>query len=749
MSEKETTPTIQSFRTTVYGKYFLLDRIAVGGMAEVFKAKTFGVRGFERLLVIKRILPHLSKDEDFVEMFIDEAKISVELSHANIVQVTDLGKIADNYFIAMEYIDGKDLRAILKKAQTSNRPLSVEQAVFITIEVCKGLDYAHRKKSSSTNKPMDIIHRDISPQNVMISYEGEVKVVDFGIAKTAAKINQTQAGVLKGKFGYMSPEQAMGLEVDQRTDIFSTGIILFEMLTGRRLFLGDTDFETLEKIKEAAIPPISNYNQNVPKELERIVLKALARDLSKRYSNVREMQVDLTKFFYSTYPEFTQSNLAHHLKKLFKDEIASERDKLKASISTLPIEGLIDSELAAHSDEQIVDSQESSQRSHDSRNLAKINAEKLSQGEDKTAHSRVSRLYEKTVGLIYRAGGNAGPGLSGWLSRNKHMTLGIIFSLVFVLSLAYIFIPKGNKIGTPERTPAPDVNETQGRQFNILSEPSGAKIYINGQYAAETPAALNLPLNQFIVFEFVKEGYERKAQKVFLTEQDGMDQKFTLSTPVSSSAKLKIASVPEGASINIDGKTTGLTTPATIENLTAGKQYEVEVTIEGYEPLKQKLTPESGSEKEINLNLVALETAIKIFTVPTGAKVILEGFKDKKSPAVFKDLEKGKTYKLSVSKPGYESVTRDLTTKEGSDIVRITLNKRKEEFGYLTLGATPWAHVYIDGVLIGTTPKLNQKISTGSHTVTFRHPSSKDITRKVSVMKDKNELIRVQMDVKE
>ena len=353
----DTKPT-QDFKTTAYGKYFLLDRIAVGGMAEVFKAKTYGVRGFERLLVIKRILPHLSKDEDFVEMFIDEAKISVELSHANIVQVTDLGKIDDNFFIAMEYIEGKDLRAILKKSQTSNRPITVEQATFICIEVCKGLDYAHRKKSSATNKPLDIIHRDISPQNIMISYEGEVKIVDFGIAKTASKINQTQAGVLKGKFGYMSPEQAMGLDVDQRTDIFSMGILLFEMLTGRRLFLGDTDFETLEKIKEAKIPPPSIFNKNVPKELERIALKVLEKDFAKRYSTIKEMQVDLTRFFYSTYPDFTASNLSSYLKKLFKDEIISEREKLRSSLESLPIEGLIDSELASNSNEQVIDSQD-------------------------------------------------------------------------------------------------------------------------------------------------------------------------------------------------------------------------------------------------------------------------------------------------------------------------------------------------------------------------------------------------------
>jgi serine/threonine protein kinase len=188
-----------------FGKYLLLDRINVGGMAEVFRAKTFGVEGFERILAIKRILPSLIDDADFVRMFIDEARIAVQLAHPNIAQIYELGKHGASYYIAMEYLPSRDLRLILDNLNASGQLMSIQQAAFITSRVCEGLDYAHRRRDPS-GQPMNIIHRDVSPQNILITYEGVVKVIDFGIAKAANRASQTQAGVLKGKFGYMSPE---------------------------------------------------------------------------------------------------------------------------------------------------------------------------------------------------------------------------------------------------------------------------------------------------------------------------------------------------------------------------------------------------------------------------------------------------------------------------------------------------------------------------------------------------------------
>jgi eukaryotic-like serine/threonine-protein kinase len=209
-----------------FGKYLLLDRVAVGGMAEVFAAKTFGVEGFESLLAIKRILPTMVEDDEFITMFIDEARIAAMLSHANLVKIYDLGKFEDTYYIAMEYISGRDVRLLIDKFRKKGQPVPIPMAIFVMSKIAEGLDYAHRKKDAQ-GRDLHIIHRDISPQNVLISYEGEVKIIDFGIAKAAGRIQKTQAGILKGKFGYMSPEQVRGIPIDHRSDLFSAGVVLY------------------------------------------------------------------------------------------------------------------------------------------------------------------------------------------------------------------------------------------------------------------------------------------------------------------------------------------------------------------------------------------------------------------------------------------------------------------------------------------------------------------------------------------
>ena len=311
-----------------FGKYYLLERINVGGMAEVFKAKAFGVEGFERIVAVKRILPNIAEDKEFITMFVDEAKIAVQLNHANVAQIFDLGKVEDSYFIALEFIHGKDLRGIFDFCRTSGENMPVAQACFITMKVCEGLDYAHNKRDSS-GRELGLVHRDISPQNVLLSYEGEVKIIDFGIAKAAGKASKTQAGILKGKFGYMSPEQVRGMPLDRRSDIFSLGIVLYELLTGERLFVGESDFSTLEKVRNVEILPPSTYNRKIPDELERIVLKALSKDVEDRYQNAIDLHDELQAFMYSAGEFYSRKDLASWMKSVFSKEIEEETKKLK------------------------------------------------------------------------------------------------------------------------------------------------------------------------------------------------------------------------------------------------------------------------------------------------------------------------------------------------------------------------------------------------------------------------------------
>ena len=312
-----------------FGKYYLLERINVGGMAEVFRAKAYGVEGFERLVAVKRILPNIAEDTEFIKMFIDEAKIAVQLNHANIAQIFDLGMVDGSYYIALEHIHGRDLRAIFDRCRNHGEPMPVAQACFVVMKVCEGLDYAHNKRDSS-GRPLNLVHRDVSPQNIIVSFEGEVKLIDFGIAKAAGKGSKTQAGILKGKFGYMSPEQVRGLPIDRRSDIFSCGIVLYELLTGERLFVGESDFSTLEKVRNVEILPPSTYNRKIPDELERIVLKALAKDHDDRYQNAIDLHDELQAFVYTAGEFYSRKDLAGWSKRVFAREIKEETAKLES-----------------------------------------------------------------------------------------------------------------------------------------------------------------------------------------------------------------------------------------------------------------------------------------------------------------------------------------------------------------------------------------------------------------------------------
>ncbi|RJS25779.1 protein kinase [Corallococcus sp. H22C18031201] len=323
-----------------FGKYLLLDRVNIGGMAEVWRGKQFGASGFERLVAIKRILPNIAEDEEFISMFIDEAKISVQLTHANIAQIYELGQIATSYFISMEYIPGKDMRAIFDRCRKKGEPAPVPLVAFCVAKMCEGLDYAHRKKDGM-GRDLNIVHRDISPQNVLISFEGEVKVIDFGIAKAAGKATKTQAGILKGKFGYMSPEQIRGLPLDRRSDVFAIGVCLYEMLTGERLFVGESDFSVLEKVRKAEVAPPSTYNRRIPEALERIVLKSLAKDVDERYQYASELGDDLQRFLITSDSIFSRKDLMQYMKSTFAEEVEREKQRLAEYADIRPPDGML------------------------------------------------------------------------------------------------------------------------------------------------------------------------------------------------------------------------------------------------------------------------------------------------------------------------------------------------------------------------------------------------------------------------
>ncbi len=293
----------------------LIEKIATGGMAEVWKARMRGVEGFQKIVAIKKILPHLSDNQEFVDMFIDEAKFAAQLNHNNIIHIYDLGKISGSYYIAMEYVDGGDLKSIISRGENSGHPLTVELALFIASKIASALDYAHRKRDFD-EKEMGLVHRDVSPQNVLVSHDGDIKLCDFGIAKAASKASHTHTGALKGKLQYMSPEQAWGKPIDRRSDVFALGTVLYEMLTSSRLFGGDSEISILEQVREARVPPPSRINDEVPPEVDRIVLKALEKDADKRYQTAGEMAREIDAVLYTFRPTPTSADLAIHMHRI-------------------------------------------------------------------------------------------------------------------------------------------------------------------------------------------------------------------------------------------------------------------------------------------------------------------------------------------------------------------------------------------------------------------------------------------------
>jgi serine/threonine-protein kinase len=297
-----------------FGRYELLERLAVGGMAEVFRARQSGAHGFEKILAIKRILPHLASDPEFLGMFIDEAKLQCALEHPKIVQVFEFGQVDGRYFIALEYVDGMDALALLRACAHRRQRLPARLAVQIACDVLDALDYAH-SRTGADGQRLGVVHRDVSPSNIFISRRGDVKLGDFGIARATEKQrrSKTQAGTLKGKYGYMAPEQVAGAPVDGRADLFAVGIVLAEMLMGRRLFTAGNDLDVLLMVRDARLDRLDRYGAEIAPKLRALVGTLLARNPEARFATAGAARDALAEFLYELHERVTAADLGAFL----------------------------------------------------------------------------------------------------------------------------------------------------------------------------------------------------------------------------------------------------------------------------------------------------------------------------------------------------------------------------------------------------------------------------------------------------
>jgi len=308
---------------SVHQRYRIIEKIDAGGMAEIYKGVSVSLDGFEKAVAIKRILPHLTQDAKFVSMFLDEARLSMQLNHANIVQILDLGRVGDTYFMTMELVDGANLRRAMQRAIDLARPVPINVACFIAMEIAKGLAYAH-EKTDGNGHSLAIIHRDVSPPNVLLSRQGEVKITDFGLAKAKSNVAVSEVDVVKGKFAYLSPEAVEGRDPDARGDIYAVGIILWELLCGRKLFSGRHDGETVELVRKGDIPKIGPARDDVDDDLERVIQRILAKNVKRRIQTCREVEQEIASYLARKGLRATSADLASFLRDLFDASVEIE-----------------------------------------------------------------------------------------------------------------------------------------------------------------------------------------------------------------------------------------------------------------------------------------------------------------------------------------------------------------------------------------------------------------------------------------
>ncbi len=778
-----------------FGKYMLLERIAIGGMAEVYKAKSLGVEGFEKLLAIKRILPSVAEDEEFITMFIDEAKISVQLSHANIAQIFDLGRIEDSFFIAMEFVHGKDLRTIWERHRRRGLKVPIPMSAYVLARVCEGLDYAHRKKDAAGHD-LNIVHRDVSPQNVLLSYEGEVKIIDFGIAKAANKASRTQAGILKGKFGYMSPEQVRGLPLDRRSDVFSVGIVLYELLSGERLFSGSSDFSTLEKIRKADILPPTTFNRNIPVDLERIVIKALAKEPNDRYQSAYDLQEDLQRFLIKSGTIFTRKDLTNYLKKAFKSDIERELERnkqfesIKIESTVTPVEPVITEVQGRPVPPEIVQAEE-----EEDEEIETVVWDPRSAQEQSTPPRpiEVRPMVSESPALVPTAAPPTVPSSTPPSFRALPPPLVKPVPEIPPQDTLTDPTPQERPVFFDEKSSSTGditVSETNSmikrrRRFNLLIillaaaalglfgfslfrllrmkgflgggatvvfhiTPADGQLLFDGQPAP--PRLDGVKPGRHLV-EAQAPNYQPFRQEIDLAPGEAREISVSLSFVPGT---LVLSFRPPDARVTLEGSPVEGVSPLRLQ-LVPGREYLIEVSHPAYETAMLKATVEPRKETIREVALAEKLFRLKLTSEPSEAEALLDDQSKGKTPLEIGGLKCTGQYLLTLRKQGFAPWSGTIFY-DGNPLREVNIQLEAEApseapapppkpgrpprhttarptgDGAIAVNSTPWGKVFIDGKDTGKhTPLLSHTLPAGTHTVTVKFNNGGEASRKVEV----------------
>ncbi|MBC7457023.1 MAG: serine/threonine protein kinase [Bdellovibrionaceae bacterium] len=594
-------------------------------MAEVYLAKSSGANGVNKFVAIKRILPQFSNNPEFISMFKEEAKVAINLSHSNIVSIYDFGIEQDQFFIVMEYVEGRNLRQIINEMKKSNKTFSLDQAVYMIKEAAAGLNHAHRCTDSQSGKPLNITHRDMSPQNIMVSFEGETKVIDFGIAKAESENEATKAGTLKGKFSYMSPEQSEGFPIDPRTDVFALGIILWELLANDRLFTGSNEGAILRKVRDCQIPAIRKINPLVPQELERIVMKALAKDKNVRYQTAANFHKDLNLFINTQYPDFSIHDFSQFIRDCFKVAYAEGKEKLifyaristtnepaapaipsvsetvTAAISpaTRPAPPMNPASLAKLKEfnggepvPQLEQLKGMAPESKEKISLAGLRSAAMGKKQNDSKIQGYNNIGQETRFTYTNHGSKTGFNKSYSNPKNKASAMDAFPKLALILVLGIIgFLGYKNLYNTPTKKREIARKAEQAKQLesgniemaatastrlSVSSEPTGAKIFVDGVSTNQfTPAIVTVTSNKEVTITLIKEGFYKYQQKKTLTSASSLAAAL-LPTPAMGYLNIIVRNGGESPSIFINGVRLNEKLPIVEYAVPANQELEIE-----------------------------------------------------------------------------------------------------------------------------------------------------------------------------
>lgn len=740
-----------------FGDYRLLRKIAHGGMAEIFLAEN----RTGSVVAIKRLLPHFAEEERFIRMFIDEAHITSHLDHPNIVAVHDDGKIGGSYYIAMEFVQGHSLFAVSERARAAEASLPFGLSAFVVAELLNGLDHAHLARDSA-GQPLGVVHRDVTPQNILLSYDGDVKLLDFGVAKARTRLTHTEAGFTKGKLSYMSPEQARGDALDHRSDLFSVGIILYELTTRSRLFDKDGPGGILSAIVNHPIPRPSSRCADYPEELEAIVMRGLAQDVEGRWRSAGEMRLALLRFVRRQGPRLPPGR--PQIRKMLYDLFGPPDFRTVVDAGAGVTEGRA-SASARVPGRNPAASAGWAGRSTGARGEGD-QTRMLSLGNDDLPTDRVRGLEETRAAVpeapdpVAReeAGGFEPPHLvRGWAARfsasrasdlvrswRAHRrgwwwglgAVGLVGLVGFgLVSGAFVRVGRGRTAdaevmqqareaaGVVQRAPVDAAHVPT--VLRVSTEPPGATVHVNGiGMGSVTPVVLeDLPVGRPLELTLVLSGYRGHVESVSLRPDQGTRElNFIL---VRKRGSVAVRSEPDGATVSVDGRPGGVT-PARIDRLDAERPIDVRVSKRGYIARSGVVVLADGEHRTLDFRLAIDPRSlppgrISVESSPSGCAAYIDGAHAGTTPLSGFTASVG-VHAVRVECKHHAEQTRRIRVQAGKT-AQVSMELRPSEFGYLTVHPVPAAGsvVHIDGTRIPA-PVEFRKVVAGRHRVMVENP---------------------------